>query len=110
MIFLAVTIPPPSLEQLNQIEMSILARQPRFVNQGIQTDVPQVPNIPLPAIPRQAINPEIESGEYESVRDSNLADTIFEMPDEVHSWQARLFGYPTQNNDQYYNLSFVNVE
>ena len=106
---LAPIVPPPSAQQLHEIELSVLARQSTFREQASQTDVPRIPAIPLPPIPRQAIEPEIESGEYECVRDSNFADTMFEMPEEVHSWQARLFGYPTPNNDQFYNISYVTI-
>ena len=75
---------------------------------------PQIYRIPLPPIPLLAIEPaagpvESSSEGYEIVRDDSLpTDTVFEMPAEVHSWQARLFGYPVPNSDQYYNISFVN--
>ncbi len=48
MTFLAIRVLSPSVEQLAEIEMTVFGR---FVDRGVQTDVPHIFSIPLPPIP-----------------------------------------------------------
>lgn len=94
------TEPPPSVAQINDIELSILSRQTSYLDQGTQTEGPRVPTIPLPDVPGTSDGIgfsdvagvlESESPGYTYIRDSQH---IFQAPVEIHSYENGPFGCP----------------
>ena len=87
------TEPPPSVAQINDIELSILSRQTSYLDQGTQTEGPRVPTIPLPDVPGTSDGIgfsdvagvlESESPGYTYIRDSQH---IFQAPVENLHWR-----------------------